>query len=215
MKGLQSPGPEHDLMQPTRSHLPHTRQTPRGLFIDRWGTLLSSPKDDFVKHPDELEFLPGALDSLYHAARLGWNVYLIGNEDAVGLGELSKSSWNAIQTAIEEHLSSSGIPLKRFYACLEHPEGSGPHAQPSLFRLPETGVFYHAFHNDGIQLEKSWVIGDSTIELAAAWRAGMRYIGVRTGKALGDGALHVDPDLVVTDLSSALACLARAQEEAA
>ena len=87
--------------------------------------------------------------------------------------------------------------------------------QASVFRLPETGIFYHAQHNDDIELEKSWVIGDSTLELAAAWRAGMRYIGVRTGEAVRDKKLDVDPDLIVTDLPAALASLARAQAEAA
>ncbi|MFT4710240.1 MAG: HAD superfamily hydrolase (TIGR01662 family) [Bacteroidia bacterium] len=202
-------------MQPNNSHLPHTRQRPRGLFVDRWGTLLAIPPSGYVKHPDELEFLPGALDSLYHAARLGWKIYLIGNEDAVAHGDLSESAWETIQVAIEERLLDSGIEVTRSYACLDHPEGKGAHEQPSVFRLPETGIFYHAQHNDDLHLEKSWVIGDSTIELAAAWRAGMRYIGVRTGQALGDKSLDVDPDLIVADLPAALASLSRAQAEAA
>ena len=202
-------------MQPRNSHLPHTRQRPRGLFVDRWGTLLAIPPGGFVRSPDELEFLPGALDSLYHASRLGWHIYLIGNEDAVAHGELSESAWKKIQSAIEQRLTDSGIEVTRSYACLDHPEGKGGHEQPSVFRLPETGIFYHAQHNDGIDLLKSWVIGDSTLELAAAWRAGLRYIGVRTGQALGDKALDVDPDLIVADLPAALSSLARAQAEAA
>ena len=152
-------------MQPTNSHLPHTRQRPRGLFVDRWGTLLATPPRGFVKHPDELEFLPGALDSLYHASRLGWKIYLIGNEDAVAHGQLSESAWKTIQSAIEKLLLDSGIEVARSYACLEHPEGKG--------------------------------------------------IGVRTGQALGDKSLDVDPDLIVADLPAALASLSRAQAEAA
>lgn len=214
-KGLAKPRTQHDLMQPKSSSLPHTRLRPRGLFIDRWGTLLSLPKNGFLSNPDELEFLPGALDALFHASRLGWKIYLIGNEDAVAFGRQSQGEWQKIQTAIEAQLTETGIPLQRSYACLEHPEGKGVHEQPSVFRLPETGMFYHAQHNDDIELEKSWVIGDSTLELAAAWRAGLRYIGVRTGEAVRDQSFDVEPDLIVTDLPAALASLARAQAEAA
>jgi len=215
MKVSAKPPILHDIMQLNSSHLPHTRQRPRGLFIDRWGTLLGLPQDEFLKDPGDLEFLPGALDSLYHASRLGWNIYLIGNEDAVAHGRQSESAWNNIQAAIEERLSESGIPLKRSYACLDHPEGTGQHEQPSVFRLPETGIFQHALHNDDLELEKSWVIGDSTLELAAAWRAGLRYIGVRTGEAVLDKKLNVDDVLIVSDLPAALASLARAHAEAA
>jgi histidinol phosphatase-like enzyme len=162
-----------------------------------------------------VEFLPGALDALFHAGQLGWNIYLIGNEDAVAFGELSEGAWKKIEAHIEDALRDHGIPLKRSYACLEHPETGGPHAQPSVFRLPETGAFYHAMHNDGIDLSKSWVIGDSTIELAAAWRADLHSIGVRTGVALGDETLSVEPAFIAEDLASAITALTRAGAEAA
>ena len=59
------------------------------------------------------------------------------------------------------------------------------------------------------------MIGDSTLELAAGWRADMHTLGVRTGNGLTDGELHVEPAAIVTDLAEAIACLARAGAEAA
>lgn len=202
-------------MQPRPTHLATTREKPRGLFIDRWGTLCALPAQGFVKRPSEVEFLPGALDALYSASRLGWNIYIIGNEDAVAFGAQSESAWKRVDDHIQERLVAHGVGLTRSYACLEHPEGTGPHNQPSVFRLPETGVFFHAMHKDGIELAKSWVIGDSTLELGAAWRADLQSIGVRTGLALGDGTLAVEPVFVAADLAAAIAALGRAGAEAA
>ena len=200
-------------LRPTK--LATTRENPRGLFIDRWGTLCALPASGLARRPSDVEFLPGALDALFRASRLGWNIYLIGNEDAVAFGALSMGAWKKIDAHIQAALSAHGVVLTRSYACLEHPEAGGPHAQPSVFRLPETGAFYHAMHNDGIDLSKSWVIGDSTIELAAAWRADLHSIGVRTGVALSDETLVVEPALLADDLASAIAALARAGAEAA
>jgi len=197
------------------THLAHTREKPRGLFIDRWGTLLARPASGFARRPSEVEFLPGALEALFRAGRLGWTIYLIGNEDAVAFGKQTVAAWEKVESRIAEELGSFGVPLQRSYACLDHPEGKGPRAQVSVFRLPETGIFYHAEHNDGIDLRKSWVIGDSTLELAAAGRAEVRSIGVRTGEAIMDGALHIEPELVTADLAGAIDALARAQAEAA
>lgn len=202
-------------MQPRPTRLATTRENPRGLFIDRWGTLCALPASGLAKRPSDVEFLPGALDALFNASRLGWNIYVIGNEDGVAFGEVSEAAWQKVDDHIQSSMVAHGIPLKRSYACLEHPEAGGPHAQPSVFRLPETGAFYHAMHNDGIDLSKSWVIGDSTIELAAAWRAELHSIGVRTGLALSDATLAVEPALVAEDLAAAIAALTRAGAEAA
>lgn len=197
------------------THLVHTRQNPRGLFIDRWGTLLARPSRGFAKRMSEVEFLPGAMDALYRAVQLGWNVYLIGNEEAVAFGAQTEAAWRKLETGICEALAAHGAPVTRSYSCLDHPKGQKGYDQPSVFRLPETGVFYHAAHNDDVDLSKSWVIGDSTIELAAAWRGDLRTIGVRTGEAILDGTLQVEPELVVADLAAAIDALARAQAEAA
>ena len=70
-------------MHSNNLRLATTRDLPRGLFIDRWGTLCELPPMGFAKRPSEVEFIPGVLDALYEATRLGWNLYIIGNEEAV------------------------------------------------------------------------------------------------------------------------------------
>jgi histidinol phosphatase-like enzyme len=188
-----------------------TRDLPRGLFIDRWGTLCELPKGGFAKRPSDVEFTPGALDALFQASRVGWNLYLIGNEESVAFGHVSEAEWNKIDAHIADRLANHGVKLTRSYASLEHPDINGTPGQPSVFRLPETGAFYHALHNDRVELTKSWVIGDSTLELAAGWRADMRTIGL----GMADKELSVDPAIVVPTLADAIACLMRAGAEAA
>lgn len=190
-------------MRSPYSPIPGSGPPARGLFIDRWGTLLAEP-DKIVRDFDEVEFTPGAIDALFHASQANWNVYLIGNEEAVAFGKLALDRWKAIEAGCLEHLRAHGVPVKRLYACTDHPAGKKPHNQDSVFLLPNTGALYHAAQMDGIELRESWVIGDSTVELVAGWRAGCRLAGVQTGKALGDGTLQVEPDILAADLPAVL-----------
>ncbi len=185
--------------------IPGTQAAPRGLFVDRWGTLLVRPEKGFVKTFQELEFVEGAVDALFRASRAGWNVYLLGNEPAVARGKLGDDAWTELETAMLAHLAEHGCRIERNYACLDHPtEGVGDHQQDSVYLLPNTGAFYHAAHEDGIELGRSWVIGDSTLELVAGWRAGLRLAGVETGFAVEDAAFEVSPEFMAKSVTEAV-----------
>ena len=97
-----------------------------------------------------------------------------------------------------------GIPIQRSYACTDDPEGLEPHSKESVFLLPNTGALYHAAQVDGVLLDQSWVVGDSSRELVAGWRAGCRLAGVRTGLAVKDGRFPVDPEMFADDLAGVL-----------
>ena len=187
--------------------LPGTTPRPKGLFLDRWGTLLRLPDLGYGTSATDVVFPPGVLDALFRASRSGWNVYLLGNEEEVARGKVSAEAWEAIQQATLGSLEEAGVPVTRDYSCAVHPEGVGAFCGDSVYQLPNTGAFYHASHADGVQLEKSWVVGDSTLELAAGWRAGLRLAAVRSGLGLSDRTLHVEPEIWAEDLCEVLAVL--------
>mgnify|MGYP001597638014 CR=1 FL=1 len=185
--------------------IPGTEAPARGLFIDRWGTLLEMPSNGVFERFDKVRFVPGAIDALFRTCQAGWRVYLIGNEDGVARGTVRDEAWFEFEHALLEHLRGFGVSIARNYACLEDPHGgSGAHRKCSVFRLPDTGIFFHAQQCDGVQLRKSFVIGDSSLEIAAGTRSGLRTIGVRTGDACRDGALKVEPEVEVASLTEAL-----------
>ena len=177
-----------------------TVPTPRALFVDRWGTLLETPEAGYASLPSEVRFHAGALDALFRASQAGWYLYLLGNEDAVAFGRQSVEAWSEVEKKMLGELTRAGVALTRNYACIDHPEGVPGRRNDSVYLLPNTGAFYHAFHVDGINLAKSWVIGDSTLELVAGWRSGCRMAAVRTGLALKDATFAVDPEVVGEDL---------------
>jgi len=186
------------------SPLPGTTPAPRALFVDRWGTLLATPERGFAACAGDVTFLPGTLNALFRAVRSGWKVYLLGNEDAVAYGEISPAQWKEIVEHVHAKLAGAGVLLERDYSCTTRPDGVPGQVADSVYLLPNTGAFYHAVHEDGIDLAKSWVIGDSTLELVAGWRAGCRQAGVRTGLGLSDRTFDVEPELIGDDLATVI-----------
>lgn len=192
-----------------------TTPSQKGLFIDRWGTILEAPSAGQVLRPEEITFTRGALPSLFRAARAGWRIYLIGNESPLAQGQIEEAAWLAVEERIERELAGAGVRIARSYVCLDHPQGIGKHQNDSVYFLPNTGAFYHAAHVDGLELRRSWVVGDSTTELVAGWRSGLRIAGVRTGQGLRDRTFVVEPEFVGEDLSEVLGVLLDAQERQA
>jgi histidinol phosphatase-like enzyme len=174
------------------------------LFIDRWGTLLELPEQGFVNRLEDARFTPGAIDAMFRAGQAGWMLYLVGNEQSVAHGRQTLEDWESFERALLEHLRTLGIPIQRSYACTDDPQGVEPYTKDSVFLLPNTGTLYHAAQVDGIILDQSWVVGDSSLELVAGWRASCRLAGVRTGLAVKDGKFPVDPELYADDLAHVL-----------
>ena len=194
----------HNAESSPQPPLPGTRPQPKGLFIDRWGTLLELPEAGFVRSFAEARLIEGAVDALYRAHRAGWNLYLLGNEDAVGRGLLSENDWHRFEGDLLDALAGQGALVTRSYACLDHVPVDVEGGQHSVYLLPNTGAMYHAAHTDGVELRRSWVIGDGTLELVAGWRAGCHVAGVRTGLGVADGTLHVEPEFVSDSLGDAV-----------
>lgn len=185
--------------------LPGTDRPRRALFVDRWGTLLEAPSGDPRRTYSQLTFTPGAVDALFRATQAGWAIYLLGNEPAVARGHVKDARWLEFEAKLLTELSAQGVQVRRSYACLDDPvHGTEPHCKDSVFLLPNTGAMYHARQHDGIHLQESWVIGDSTLELAAGWRAGCRTAGVQTGQGLTDGELEIDLEFDAATLADVL-----------
>jgi D-glycero-D-manno-heptose 1,7-bisphosphate phosphatase len=187
------------------SPLPGTESPSRALFVDRWGTLLKKPEDAQAGSLGTPAFYEGVLDALFRCTQAGWMIYLIGNETDVANGCTDESEWKRFESEMVSVMHAHGVRVARSYACLEDPaHGKGERQRDSVFLLPNTGAMYHARQFDGIRLDQSWVIGDSTLELAAGWRAGCQTAGVCTGVSQGDTTLETDISFEAPNLTEAL-----------
>ncbi len=145
---------------------------------------------------------------LFRATQGGWQLYIVGNEPDVARGRVSDTAWESFQRDLHAHLKGLGIPVKRDYACLDHPQnGRGQHKRDSVYRFPNTGALYHAVQEDGIELRSSWMVSDDVLELAGASRAGVRTLAIGCSTRAVEGPLEVDSEQSATTLAEALQVL--------
>ena len=109
----------------------------------------------------------------------------------------------SVHTAFSQTLDEAGVGLDGLYFC--------PHVSDDACecRKPKPGMLLEAKAALGIDLEKSWMIGDTLSDLQAGWAAGTRGALVRTG--FGEGTLQQEssgwarqPDLVADNVYRAL-----------
>ncbi len=177
---------------------------PRGVFVDVLGTIVQPLENGNFPKIEDAVFYEGVLDGLFKVTQADWNLYLVGNIDSVAFGRQSAEEWKEFSDGLHAHLRRQGIKLKRDYCCIDHPEGVEGQNNDSVYLLPGTGAMHHAAQADAVNLSVCWVIGDSSVELVAGWRADCRLVAVQTGEGVRDGAFHVEPDLVSRTAAGAL-----------
>ncbi len=86
-----------------------------------------------------------------------------------------------------------------------YPNGAIPrYAKDSPDRKPGTGMLERARDELGIDLARSFLVGDATTDILAGFRAGCTTILVQTGQAGTDGKEAVESDFIVKDLPEAV-----------
>ena len=109
---------------------------------------------------------------------------------------------------METLLGLEGAYLDAIYYCPHHPDRGFEGEITELkidcnCRKPNTGMITKATKEMNIDLNESWLIGDSTSDLMTAHNIGLKNILVQTGYAGKDKKFEVTPDHIFKDLNQA------------
>ena len=177
------------------------------VFIDRDGTI--NREVDHLRDPDQFALLPGAEKAIKRLNASDYRCCVVTNQPVVARGECSFEGLRDIHNKMETLLGREGAYVDRIYYCPHHPDGGFPGERPELkfdcdCRKPKTGMIDRAVQEFNVLREGSWLIGDTTVEIETARRAGLKSILVETGYAGLDYRLWATPDAVVPDLGAAV-----------
>ncbi len=133
----------------------------------------------------------------------GIPVLIVTNQAGIGKGKFGWKDFDAVMKRLGELLSRHSAHIDGAYVCPFHPEASVDYRhEDHPERKPNPGMLLRAAEEHGIDLARSWMIGDKDIDLEAGRNAGCRVALVRTGYGS-----NVDPalaDLVAADLAEAI-----------
>jgi histidinol-phosphate phosphatase family protein len=183
------------------------RQLRSAVFLDRDGTI--NREVTHLRSLDQVELLPGTASAIRLLNRSGRIAVVITNQPVVARGEVSLEGLSRIHARLESLLGAGGAYLDGIYFCPHHPDKGFPGEVVDLkgtciCRKPESGLFDQACLNLGISRKDSWMIGDTTVDVEAGRRAGLRTILLRTGHAGMDFKYGIRPEYTAPDLTDAV-----------
>lgn len=155
------------------------------IFLDRDDTICRctnhAPGND-LGDPALVELLPGALQACQALATAGFTLIAITNQGGVARGRYGPEQVDRTCERVNELL---GGLLRAAYYCPYHPKGtSQPWTREHPWRKPQPGMLLAAAEDLGINLSRSWTVGDKPRDCVAGLDAGTRAILV-TGTVPG------------------------------
>lgn len=165
------------------------------IFLDRDGVInRKAPEGRYISTWEEVEFLPGALDAVATLYAAGFAIVIVTNQRGVARRIVKPESLREMHERMRTILNARGVCVTDVYVC--------PHdiADQCECRKPKPGMLLAAAREHGIDLARSWMIGDKPSDVAAGKAAGCRTILITSNGARNH---DVAPDLIAPDLTSA------------
>ena len=174
----------------------------RAVFLDRDNTLIANDGD--LGDPDAVRLIDGVAPVLARLAKAQWRLVVVSNQGGVARGKFTEADVEAVNgrlaDLLDEESGTRGL-IDRFYWCPFHPEGTVErycHEHP--WRKPRSGMLVQAGRDLGVDLDRSWIVGDQPRDVAAGRAAGCATILVSIDPAAIEAAQPTD---VVTTLAEA------------
>jgi D-glycero-D-manno-heptose 1,7-bisphosphate phosphatase len=152
----------------------------QAVFFDRDGTL-----NEEVGHVDDaarFRVYPFAGRAVREINEAGLLAIVVTNQSGVGRGIFAEDLVARVHQQLGHELRTAGARLDRIYYCPHHPEAEiAAYRQQCACRKPSPGMLQQAAVEFGIQLQRSFVVGDRYVDMEMAHRVGAASVLVMTG----------------------------------
>lgn len=149
-----------------------------GVFLDRDGTLnvqvIREGKPFPPQRADEFELFPGVPAACRDLATAGFVLVVVTNQPDVGRGDQTQEVVEAMHARLQALIPE----IAHIEVCYDPGRG-----EPSRRRKPEPGMILDCARDLGIDLTKSWMIGDRWRDVDCGKRAGVRTVFIDFGYA--------------------------------
>jgi histidinol-phosphate phosphatase family protein len=189
----------------------------RAAFLDRDGVLNELALDPLTgagESPlrvDEVSLVAGAAVAARRLARAGFILICVSNQPAAAKGRVSVQQLFAVHRRVSELLAREGVALAASRLCLHHPQGVVAELSgPCSCRKPAPGMLLDAASAVGVDLDASWMVGDTDADVAAGQAAGCQTLLIEhPGSAHKRRSGCPQPDLRASDIGGGVELLLR------
>jgi D-glycero-D-manno-heptose 1,7-bisphosphate phosphatase len=149
----------------------------RAVFLDRDGVInQKAPAEGYITRWEDFRILSGVTDGIALLNRAGFSTIVITNQRCIAKGLLTVGELDELHRRMSEALAESGARIDAICYC-PHELEDGCNC-----RKPAPGMLLDASRAYGIDLARSWMIGDSDIDVQAG-----RNAGCKTARIVAEG----------------------------
>jgi D-glycero-D-manno-heptose 1,7-bisphosphate phosphatase len=170
------------------------------VFLDRDGTIMRDV--DYCGDPKDVDVFVGVTAALRKLKNRGYKVFIITNQSGIARGYFTKEQYHAVEREVLRQVGENLIDAT--YMCPDKPNSGSKRRKPS----PE--MILEAARDHGLDLVRSFFIGDKESDMKSGRNAGVKTILVRTG--YGTETDERLADLVARDLNDAVDMILNANE---
>ncbi len=143
-----------------------------GLILDRDGVV--NEDCGYLWRVADCRFVTGIFAMTREFARRGFAVVIATNQAGIARGYYGESDFHTLMDWMRAEFRRHDVTIDAVYHCPYHPtEGIGDYRRTSAWRKPEPGMLLQAARDFGLDLARSWCVGDKATDIEAGRAAGV------------------------------------------
>ncbi|HRZ87350.1 MAG TPA: HAD family hydrolase [bacterium] len=147
----------------------------RAVFLDRDGTI--NVDYGYVGKTDTFTFLPRVREALVLLQGRGFKLFVISNQSGVNRGYYTHEDLQAVHDKMVSELGRSGVTFSDVFYCVHRPDEKCECRKPSPKAVRDIAARF------GIDLRRSYFVGDRETDIQTGKNAGTRTVLLSTGPA--------------------------------
>ena len=163
----------------------------RAIFLDRDGTL--NKDTGYVHRKEDWHWLLGVVEALKRFHAVGYALVVVSNQSGLARGMYDLAALHELEAWINADLEAKGAAIDAWYYCPHLPEITGP----CSCRKPAPGLILRAAEEMGLDLARSWMVGDRVRDVEAGLAAGCRCVLLRPAQGGYEADAPVPPGVAV------------------
>jgi len=144
------------------------------VFFDRDGIVNMPPQDGrrYIERPEEFVVLPEFLAALRVVQARGYAAVIVTNQKGVATGDIAPEALAAMHQRLQDAVRQAGLRALVDIRVSTAADDAHPD------RKPNPGLLLAAARDHGLDVRRSWMIGDHERDIEAGRRAGCRTVRV-------------------------------------
>ncbi|MGI6525705.1 MAG: HAD-IIIA family hydrolase [Bdellovibrionota bacterium] len=168
-------------------------QDQKAIFLDRDGTIIEHI--EYLHEPERVREIEGSFAALKQLRELGFKIIIVTNQPGIGFGYFDKEDFFKVNKEFLRLANNAGVLIDKIYFC--------PHtaAEKCECRKPNTAFLKRAVSELGIDLSKSFMIGDSASDIQFGKNGALKTVLVECDPPIDPTCCT--PDFIAKDLTEA------------